>query len=302
MRRARIIRGGDPRRRAGLLLAIVSHVLLGTTAANANSLSADAEVSVTARLQKVVTPSFPDLAKIGNQSVPVAPNYFRVSNQDTTRAYSLDPRHRVPSFETKWHAVPSDTPGLDGIATALWTMAASLPGKDLPSEMEAAARQIAIWAKGGSLLITRKTVPNQRLRNRALALLRAAPETYPPNQQPTSLTLSDFVAHASEDQVEVVIDVSDSLEDTFDEPQRIDLRVDGHWTTLKTGSSFEVGPVVSGKKLRARRGGPSPDYNTSVLVLSDVDTGHAARIFLECHARVWGSAAARWRHFAHHHC
>lgn len=101
-------------------------------------------------------------------------------------------------------------------------------------------------------------VPNRQLRRRALLLARAAPANFSASQQPTALSLSAFVEHLAGGTVNVLVNVADDIEDTFDESQRVDLRVDGRWTTIRTNARFDINPAQPGKALASHRSGPPP--------------------------------------------
>jgi hypothetical protein len=255
------------RRRFARLLALV---VCGTALAAWDAMPASGlpvatgPTAISAQLQQPGGDSAVDLLHIDGRAIHATPGYFYVQGQDTTRAYTLDPGRPVSTSDTTWHAVPLKTGGLHGIATALWMLHGRLPGRPLAGDLEAAARQIAIWAKGDALPIDPATVPNHRLSRRALLLARAAPNNYSASPQPTALALSAFVEHVSGNTVEVMANVTDEKEDTFDDSQRIDLRVGGRWATLRTHWQWDVNPQQRGKALAVHRSGAAPDNSTLI--------------------------------------
>lgn len=257
---------------AGGLLTIAGATVVPTTAV------ASEPEPITAQLQQPGEEPG-DIVRVDGRVVHASPGYFYVQGQATTLAYTLDARRPPLTSITVWHAVPLSTAGLDGVATALWTINAHLPGVALPGDLEGAARQIAIWAKAGTLVIAPDTVPEAVLRRRALLLTRAAPNSYPPNNQPTALALSAFVQHALGDEVNVVVNVADSMEDTFTEPQRIDLRINGRWTTVATRGRFDVDPAQRGARLGSHRSGSAPDNNTAIARILHVTGVNELELF-----------------------
>lgn len=258
---------GSPRPISRAILECLS-AFLTIAAVGAPVAWADGRQAVTARFQQATTESARDVVVVSGRSIHASPSLVYLNGQASSLAYSLDPRV-APAVGTTWHAVAVATPGLRGVATALWAGGGHLPGPALSdNQLEGAARQIAIWTKGGTIRISRATVHDPRVRARASFLATAAPNQLkgvPP--QPNALEIASFVQRVDADRVVVAVNVSDDLEDTFTDEQKIDLRAGGRWAVIKTGEQTDVYQNGKGTRLPTRRSGTAPDHNTALLRL-----------------------------------
>jgi len=258
----------QPRHRSRLCLVALLTVLLASLlqeSASADNLTDPSPVSAT--LQSLPDGQ-PDLSVIWNNQVMSAlPFRIRILDQASPLAYSLDVRRRA-TYGTRWTTLswgePTDSSARSfaqlGVANPLPAELIARGGADSAHEatipttdLEYAARQVAIWAVTNQLVLNSRTVPNIDLLNRAKQLYRLT-QTHPKVPlQVTRYGVQIFIRETTANTVRLAVQLStDNPSNILQTPQNIDLYLDGtrcqittkHRTTIK----FEHGVYAAGKK------------------------------------------------------
>lgn len=248
--------------RLGLSIALIisGGLLLGAPVAAADDGSGDLQPIVSG-LPRAALPTSPDTdVVVAGRRVSAIPTLVRVDApaahaasdpaETTVLAYSMDLDSRAFAASTQWTATSIQTPGIRGVRSSSWIAkrAGAVPADPMRQARELAARQIAVWHYTNGFEVTAASVPDPKVRHRALRLIRLASDA-PSNVQvsPTSLSLSAKVSDVETDTVSIATLLSTNGENSFCDAQKLDVRLFGGWGTIQTGKVTGLSRVAPGR-------------------------------------------------------
>jgi hypothetical protein len=211
---------------------------------------------VTATLQSL-SDAQSGLSVIWNKQVVSAlPFRIRILDQASPLAYSLDIR-RAATYGTRWSTLslgePSDSSARSfaqlGVANPLPAELIARGGADsfheaiLPTtDLEYAARQVAIWAVTNQLGLDFRTVPNADLLLRAKQLYRIGQANVKVPLQVTKYGVQIFVRETTANTVRLAVQLStDNPSNILNHAQDIDLYLDGTRCQIRTQQRTAIG-------------------------------------------------------------
>lgn len=208
------------------------------------------------------------------QVVSALPFRIRILDQASPLAYSLDIRRRA-TYGTHWSTLslgePSDSSARSftqlGVANPLPAELIARGGADsfhepvMPTtDLEYAARQVAIWSVTNQLTLDSRTVPNADLLVRARQLLRIGQTNAKVPLQVTKYGVQIFVRETTADTVRLAVQLStDNPSAILNHTQDIDLFLDGTRCKITTRQRTEIrldhGVYTDGQKTSLDKNG-----------------------------------------------
>jgi hypothetical protein len=236
----------------GALLSIWIVILpLGSAAAD----SLTDPSPVTAGLQNLPDAQAGLAVMWNKQVVSALPFRIRILDQASPLAYSLDIRRRA-TYGSRWSTLslgePSDSSARSfaqlGVANPLPAELIARGGADsfhepviATTDLEYAARQVAIWAVTNSLALNPRTVPNADLLLRAKQLYQRGQADIKVPLQVTKYGVQIFVRETTANTVRLAVQLStDNPGNTLDHTQDIDLYLDGTRCQITTQQRTEI--------------------------------------------------------------
>jgi hypothetical protein len=254
--------------------------------ASADTVASTGLMPITATVQSELQPTV--TTAVGGQARSAMPVIVRINDEVSAYALSLDdaygavttaPLVAVPPTQSGGaQSATEDTPGLYALATAQWlAQHGDSVGSPISNYyLELAAEQLAIWSVGNALPIERGTVTDALVAERARQLVALSPSSYD-FEQPTAVDETLYVRQATANQVQVGVDLTDQSEDTFDNPQKLDVRYAGQWVVAHTGEASDL--FIKRGKLRIKVVGQAPDDNTAYIAVPRTDNTSQLQVF-----------------------
>ena len=227
-------------RKSALLLAVLACVLAGSLALCGTAVADDGPQIATATTQDLLDP-VPGLSVVWHgKRVSALPFRIRLLDQASPLAYSLDIR-RPAAYGDSWTGISLGQPtrpqdrSLPAIGIANPLIAEAIARGDVPadksaastaSNLELAARQVAIWASTNNIALTPQTVPNAALRRRARQLLVGTTGIQVPLQA-ASHSVQIFVRDTTANTVQLAVTLGLDANTHSSTVQHIDLYLDG---------------------------------------------------------------------------
>lgn len=256
--------------------------------------SAEQTAAITARIQAPLRSPSPQVLHWHHRWYPAGLTLYRVDDQATVGTYTLAPDD-PPGAATAFTAVAATSLDLpdDVLRKVGWLAATSQADGLEPAhdDARAAAIQLAIWSIADGVPISARTVPDPKIRAAALALVASSgsvgPASLPSYVPDPRISVVPYAADANDQQLRVALSTGSS-ETSYTRPQKIDLRLDGVWTTFCTGDVTRVHTDLAASTdesvtecgSQRRDGGTSqiPRYRTAIL-RSGLDTNIATLDF-----------------------
>ena len=210
-------------------------------------------------LQEILPFDEPLSIQVDGVSVSALPMRVRVANQASPLAYSLDFR-RQPEYGQTWNSVNGSgeqsslsRANIRSLAGAMLIARGGSPSGAEPvgaeSDVEYAARQVAIWSLSSLLKIDSSSVPNEALRSRAtewVAFVDAARDRVVVPLQPGSYGVDLLIRDTTASEVSLGIALRLDPNTGLDLPAEVDLYLDGSRVAVRTAHRARVTQIDGG--------------------------------------------------------
>jgi hypothetical protein len=276
-------------RKSALLLAVLTCVLAGSLALCGTAVADDGPQIATATTQDLLAP-VPGLSVIlHGKRVSALPFRIRLLDQASPLAYSLD-ISRPAAYGDSWTGISLGQPtrpqdrSLPAIGIANPLIAEAIARGDVPadksamsaaSNLELAARQVAIWTSTNNIALTPQTVPNAALRRRARQLLAGTTGIQVPLQA-ASHSVQIFVRDTTANTVQLAVTLGLDANTHSSTVQHIDLYLDGVRCPILTQALTHVERRSDGTY---HAGQPKPlDWKTHSIDVAEVDLDRNTKV------------------------
>jgi hypothetical protein len=232
--------------RTALLLTFAAMVAVGLVSPE-RALADNGPQIATATTQDLLSPVRGLSVIWRGRTISALPFRIRLLDQASPLAYSLDIRRPV-AYGDSWTGISLGSPAnrqarsqsqlgvvnpLIAEAIARGDVTAAKPPQLAKTNLELAARQVAIWASANGLRLDRKAVPNGALRRRAEKLLAGTKGIQVPLQA-ASHSVGIFVQNTTANTVQLVVTIALDPNLHPSQPQNIDVYLDGVRCHIRT--------------------------------------------------------------------
>lgn len=223
--------------------------------------TASAGELLTARVQEIPQPVGELSVNWKGRSISALPARIRLASQASPISYSLD-IERPLKYGVSYTAAPFGTTKdpyrlpqagvrnpVPATLAARGGIPSGRPAAAVADDLEAAARQVAVWTHTNDFRISPESVPNPRLRTRASALAVASrpnPNVQVP-LQPSLYNISIFTRESTASKVTLSIALTVNDNTDLDDPQRISLYLDGQPAEVRTKFKTHVDRAKNGR-------------------------------------------------------
>ena len=222
------------------LLAVLACVLAGGLVVCGTARADGGPQVATAATQDLLDPVQGLSVVWHGKRVSALPFRIRLLDQASPLAYSLDIRRRA-AYGDSWTGISLGSPAdpqarsLPAIGIPAPLIAEAIARGDAPAgkpavpattNMELAARQVAIWAATNNLSLTANTVPAAALRRRARQLLVGTAKLSVPLQT-ASHSVQIFIRDTTANTVQLAVTIGIDPNTHLSSPEHIDLYLDG---------------------------------------------------------------------------
>jgi hypothetical protein len=276
-------------RKCALLLIVLAWVLAASIALCDKALADGGPQIATATTQDLLDPVRGLSVVWHGRRVSALPFRIRLLDQASPLAYSLDIR-RPAAYGDSWTGISLGSPAdpqarsLSAIGIIDPLVAEAIARGNAPSgkpvvpattDMELAARQVAIWAETNNLALTPKTVPDAALRRRARQLLAGAAGFSVPLQA-ASHSVQIFIRDTTANTVQLAVTIGIDPNTQLSTVENIDLYLDGVRCPIKTQARTHI---VRGSDGTYHTDKPVPlDPKTHSIDIAEVDLDRNTKV------------------------